>query len=65
LFCLQPPPGSLEINPYQDAKGATLNKQNRRKIITKKSDTKKQPLQSFKAFGIDASVGPQQRVRRD
>jgi hypothetical protein len=26
LFGLQPPPGSLEINPYQDAKGVTFNK---------------------------------------
>jgi hypothetical protein len=26
--------------------------------MTKKNDTKKQPLQSFKAFGIEASVWP-------
>jgi hypothetical protein len=26
--------------------------------MTKKTDTKKQPLQSFKAFGIEASVWP-------
>jgi hypothetical protein len=57
LFSLQSTPDSLAVNPCKDAVGASQNSKTWRVKMSKKTD-KKQPLQSFKAFGIEASVWP-------